>query len=76
MLTLWDRIAERPLGAKMMAGILIAGIFSLMASPDIVSHGKASATSFAKSASSHMGSMAVPSKDCSSDRHHTSETVP
>ena len=76
MLTLWNRIAERPLTAKMMAGILLAGIFSLMASPDILSHGKASATSFAKSTSSQMGSMALPSRDCSSDRHQTSEAAP
>ncbi|HKN86844.1 MAG TPA: hypothetical protein VJV04_08300 [Nitrospiraceae bacterium] len=73
---LWNRIAERPLAAKMMAGILLAGIFSLMASPDILSHGKASGASFAKSASSQMGSMAVPRTDCSSDRHQPSDTLP
>lgn len=76
MLTLWKRIAERPLGAKMMAGTLLAGIFSLMASPDILNHGKASATSLGKSASSAMGSMALPSNDCSPDRHRPSETLP
>ncbi len=72
MLTLWNRIAGRPLGAKIMAGMLLAGIFSLMASPDILDHGKAAATS----ASSHMGSTAVPSSDCAPDHHRTSETLP
>lgn len=76
MLTLWKRITARPLSAKMMAGILLAGIFSLMASPDILSHGKAAATSLGKTASSHMGAMAVPSNDCSSDHHRPSKTLP
>lgn len=75
MLTLWYRIAERPLGAKMAAGIVLAGIVSLMASPDVLSHGKASATSFAKSGSSQVGSMEVP-RDCSSDRDQTPDTLP
>lgn len=76
MLTLGKRIAARPLSAKMMAGILLAGIFSLMASPDILNHGKAAATSLGKSASFPMESMAVPSNDCSSNRHRPSETLP
>jgi len=76
LLTLWKRVAERPLSAKMMAGILVAGIFSLMASPDILNHGKAAATSLAKSASSPVASMAVRGDDCSSDRHRPSETLP
>jgi hypothetical protein len=76
MLTLWNRIAGRPLGAKITAGILVAGIFSLMASPDILNHGKAAATSLAKSASSPMGSIPVPSSDCAPDRHRPSETLP
>jgi hypothetical protein len=76
MLTLWNRIAGRPLGAKITAGILVAGIFSLMASPDILNHGKAAATSLAKSASSPMGSIPVTSSDCAPDRHRPSATLP
>lgn len=75
MLTLWYRIAERPPGARIAAGILLTGIVSLMASPDVLSHGKASATSFAKSGSSQVGSMEVP-RDCSSDRDQTPDTLP
>ena len=76
MLILWDRIAGRPLGAKIMAGILLAGIFSLMASPDILNHGKAAAISLAKSASSPMGGTPAPSSDCAPDRHRALETSP
>jgi hypothetical protein len=76
MLALWRRIATRPLGAKIVAGVLMAGIFSLMASPDVLDHGKAAATSLSKPVSSEAASKVEPTRDCSSDRRHTSETLP
>ncbi len=60
----------------MVAGVLLAGIFSLMASLDVSNHGKAAATSLTKPVSSEAGSQLEPNRDCSSDRHHTSETLP
>lgn len=76
MSTPWNRMAERPLGANMIAGILFAGIVSLMASPNILDHGKTAVTSPSKSASPHMGSVEAPKSDCSSSRHHTSDPLP
>ena len=76
MLLLWQRIAARPLGAKIVAGVLLAGIFSLMASPDVLDHGKAAATSLTKPVSSEAGSKMELNRDCSSDPHRTSETLP
>jgi hypothetical protein len=75
-LTLWKRIAARPLGAKMVAGVLLAGIFSLLTSPDVFDHGKAAATSLTKAVSPVTGSKIQPNRDCSAERHHPSEALP
>jgi hypothetical protein len=81
MRTLWERIAERPLSAKIVAGIILAGIFSLMVSPDVLDHGKAAATSLTRSASpgagrTDAGSTMDPNGDCSPNRHHAPEAGP
>lgn len=76
MLTLWTRIAKRPLGAKMMAGVILVGIFSLLASPDIFDHSKAAAISLTKPVSSEAASRMDPNRDCSSSRQHPAETLP
>jgi hypothetical protein len=76
MLNLWQRIAARPLGAKMVAGVLLAGIFSLMASPEVLDHGKAAATSLTKPVSSEAASKTEPNRDCSSDHRQQSEPEP
>lgn len=81
MLTLWERIAERPLSAKIVAGIILAGVFSLMVSPDVLEHGKAAATSLARSTSpeaggTDAGSTMDPNGNCSPNRHHAPEERP
>lgn len=76
MLALWTRIAERPLGAKMMAGVLLAGIFSLMASADVFDHGKAAATSLTKPVLSEAPSQTDRDRDCSTHRRRPAEILP
>lgn len=76
MLTLWTQITAGPVSAKLMAGALLAGIFSLMASQDVSDRGKAAATSLTKPILSEGKSQTDPDPDCSSDRHHTSQTLP
>jgi hypothetical protein len=56
--------------------VLLAGIFSLMTSPDAFDRGKAAATSLSKSAWSQAESATIEHNDCSSDRLRPSEVSP